>query len=248
MSEDEKAQLKDQLSKAYEDITDQYNTLTMDIVSSLNDQGITPKELSFKLMNLNTFSTRSTKLNFPLLQDKLDEIRQQETVEDAFFILRSYGSFFDCYILRHIVKHLGTKSDKDKLAQYERELRKYCQRSIFECPRFSSSDSHHASLVMKVDEIVFESYSLNALDRFRVYSAQVLCLENHTLLLYTVEKGCVQLTFQVPQFAVEAIFSLSAEQRMNLKRLGVITLSCDHHSLDIATTQQPKVNHNNNII
>lgn len=239
MSKDEIAQLKDQLTKAYEDITDQYNTLTLDIASSLSDRGITPKELSFKLMNLNTFSKRN--VNCPLLQDKLDEIRQQKTFEDAFFLLHSYSSFFDCYILRHIIKHLGTDSDREKLAHYERELQKYCQRSIFECPRYSSLDSHYANLVMKVDEIVLESYSLNALDRFRTSLAKVLSLENHSLLLHTVEKGCVQLTFQVPHFAVEAIFSLSAEQRVKLKSLGVITLSRGHHSLDLSTSQQPKV-------
>ena len=244
MSEDDKAILKVRLTEAYEDITDRYNTLILEIVSSLSDRGITPKKLSFKLMNLNTFCKR--KPNFPLLQDtELDEIRRQETVEDTFFLLRSYGSFFDCYILRHIINHLGTKSDKEKLAQYECELRKYCQRSIFECPRFSSSDSHHANLVMKVDEIVLESYSLNALDRFRVSLAKVLSLENHALLLHTVKKGCVQLTFQVPHFAVDVIFTLTAEQRVSLKHLGVMILSCGHHSVDLSTSPQPNVSHSN---
>ena len=245
MSDDDKAILKVRLTEAYEDITDRYNTLTLEIVGSLSDHGITPiaKDLSIKLMNLNTFRTRSP--NFLLLQDKLDEIRQQETVEDVFFLLRSYGSFFDCYILRHIINCLGTKNDKEKLAQYECELRKYCQRSIFECPRLSSSDSHHANLVMKVDEIVLESYSLNALDRFRVSLAKVLSLENHALLLHTVEKGCVQLTFQVPHFAVDVIFTLTAEQRVSLKRLGVMILSYGHHSVDLSTSPQPSVSHSN---
>ena len=241
MNEDEKAVLKVQLNEAYENITGQYNTLTQVIISSLSDQGVTPKKLSSKLMNLNTFTKK--KANLPLLQDRLDEIRTQETVEDAFYLLRSYGSFFDCYILRHIVNHLGTKSDRDKLVQYERELRKYCQRSIFECPRFSSSGSHHADLVMKVDEIVLESHSLNALDKLRVSLTKVLSLENHTLLLHTVEKGCIKLTFQVPHFAVDVIFSLTDEQMEDLKRLGVTMLSCNHRSLDLSTRQQPKVSH-----
>ena len=245
MSEDDRAILKVQLTEAYEDISDRYNTLTLEIVSSLSDRGITPKKLSTKLINLNAFPKTKSNLNLPLLQDKLDEIRQQETVEDAFFLLHSYGSFFDCYILRHIINHLGTESDREKLAQYECELRKYCQRSIFECPRFSSPDSHHANLVMKVDEIVWESYSLNALDRFRVSLAKVLSLENHALLLHTVEKGCVQLTFQVPHFAVDTIFTLTAEQRVSLKRLGVMMLSCGHHSVDLSTSPQPNVSHSN---
>ena len=239
MNEDEKAVLKVRLNEAYENITGQFNTLTQVVINSLSDQGVTPKKLSSKLMNLNTFTKK--KANCPLLQDRLDEIRKQETVEDAFYLLRSYGSFFDCYILRHIVNQLGTKSDRDKLVQYECELIQYCQRSIFECPRFSSSSSHHTNLVMKVDEIVLESHSLNALDKFRVSLAKVLSLENHTLLLHTAEKGCIKLTFRVPHFAVDAIFSLTDEQMVDLKHLGVRTLSSSHCSLDLSTPQQPKV-------
>ena len=123
-----------------------------------------------------------------------------------------------------------------------RELNEYCQRSVFECPQFSSSDpSHHTDLVMKVDKIVTESFTLNALNTFRVSLAEVLCLQKHTLLLRTVEKGCVQLAFQVPHFVVDAIISITAEQRAQLRSLGVVKLTCSQYSVDLSTSQQPKV-------
>lgn len=241
MSEDETIILKGRLTNDYKRINGQYNSLVQNVIHSLSLRGTTPKQLSLVLMNLNTFSIKKNVSNCPLLQDQLDKVKMAESIGDAFYILRSYTSFFDYYILGHIVDHLGTDDDRDELKRYRCDLNDYCQRNVFECPHFSNSDPHRTNLVMKVDEIVIESFTLNALNAFRVTLAEVLGLERHTLLLYTVETGCLKLTFQVPQFAVADIFSLTAEQRVALGSLGVFQLICSQRKLDLSTPQQPKV-------
>lgn len=233
--------LKGRLTRDYMGISGDYNTLTQNIISSLRNRGITPKQLSSVLMNLNIFSIKKN-ATLPLLQDQLDVIRKEDSLDDAFYALRSYGSFFDCYVLRHIVNHLGTDVDQQELALYTSKLNDFCQRSIFECPHFSSSDSYHANLVMKVADIVSESFTLSALNTFRVALAEVLCLEEHTMLLHSVEKGCVKFSFQVPNIAVDGIFPLTAEQRAQLRSIGVMELICDKYSVDLSTSQQLKVN------
>ena len=182
---DDVVKFKVRIRNDYLWVNGNYNTLTQSIICSLSDQHITPRKLSSVLMNLNTFSLKKGD-NCPLFQDQLDEIRKETTIDGAFYLLRPYGSFFDCYILRHIVDQLGTEDDREKLAQYKSQLQEYCHRSRFECPHFSSSGLHRVNYVMYVDEVMFKSYTSHALVRFRVASADILCIELSTLDLRNV--------------------------------------------------------------
>ena len=237
MNDSEIIVLKGQLTNDYRCICDQYSDLTRGVIRSLNERGITPEQLSSVLMDLNTFSVKKS-IHYPLLQDQLDELQKEESIDEAFYMLRSYGSFFDCYILKHIINTLGTENDKAKLEQYERALYEYCQRNIFECPHFSNSDPNKRQLVLKVDEIVTKSFTLNALSAFRAKLADVLGMEIHTLLVYNVEAGChLQITFQVPHFVVDTMISLTTEQKVELRKLGVIKVIIGHYTLDLSPQQ-----------
>ena len=199
MSESDLDKLKEQLTEDYRTISTMYSKLKQRVICSLKTKGITPKELSIVLMDLNTFPVKESK-NCPLLQDRLDEIRDKECIDDVFYILHSYGSFFDCYILKHIIDSLGTEDDRTELKKYEENLHNYCEKNVFECPHFSISDSSKSQLVLKVAEVVKRSYTLNALRAFRTKIAKILGVESHTLLLHTVEEGCLRITFQIPHF------------------------------------------------
>ena len=238
MNDSEIIILKGRLTNDYRRICDQYNDLTRGVIRSLTERGITPEQLSSVLMDLNTFSVKKS-VHCPLLQDQLDEIRKEESIDEAFYImLRSYGSFFDCYILKYIVNALGTENDKAKLEQYERALYEYCQRNVFECPHFSNSDPNKLQLVLKLDEIVTKSFTLNALSAFQAKLADVLGMEVHTLLMCNVEAGChLQITFQVPHFVVDTVISLTTEQKVELRKLGVIKVIVGHYTLDLSPYQ-----------
>lgn len=236
MSENKVVELKHRLSEDYKSISIRYSTLKQGVIRSLNERSVTPKQLSIILMDLNTFPVKK-RTNSPLLQEQLEEIRKQESIDDAFYILHSYGSFFDCYILKHIVSSLGTESDKAKLKQYEEDLHNYCKRNIFECPHFSNSDSSKTQMVLKVDEIVTRMYTLNALRDFRENFATILGLEGHALLLHTVEEGCLKITFQVPHFIVDTIVSLTTEQKTELRNLGVIKVTCGQCTIALIPQQ-----------
>ena len=239
MSENKVIELKYRLSEDYKSISIQYSTLNQGVIRSLNERDVTPKQLSVVLMDLNIFPVKK-RTNSPLLQDHLEAIREQESIDDAFYILHSYGSFFDCYVLKHIVNSLGTESDKARLKQYEEDLHNYCKRNIFECPHFSNSDSSKSHMVLKVDEVVTRMYTLNALRDFRTKLAEILGLEGHALLLHTVEEGCLKITFQVPRFVVGAIVSLTTEQKTELRNLGVNKVTCGQYSFSLIP-QQPEV-------
>ena len=194
------------------------------------------------LMHLHAFGVQRHNVK-PLLADCIDEIESTD-INGAFRILRSYGSFFDYYVLKHIVEsHLCTNGDRSELQRYEKMRENYCRRSVFECPSVinTTQRANLRSFVIKADESVFDSYEMEALNVFRVNVAIVFGLEGHTLLLHTVEKGCLQLTFQIPHFVEDILFPITTKQQQTLRNLGVARITCGDHDIDLQNPVKIKV-------
>ena len=120
-------------------------------------------------MELNAFSLYECYKSRPLLAECLEGIRNAKDIADVFVILFPYGSFFDCYVIKHIVNsQLCTDMDKQNLREYLEKLNEYCQRSIYECPHFATpnDDSTLKHLVMKMDHDISKSFTIKALDAF----------------------------------------------------------------------------------
>lgn len=226
LTRDEKEVLEAQLTIEYEHICDQYAELTEQIISSLSDCNITPKDLALVIMNLNAYSVlKDDSTNQPLLKECLTKVREAGSLSEAFYVLHPYGSFFDCHIISRIVNSkLCTNDDRDKLNQYTKKLDEYCKRNIFEYPCLANSDVDsdlpNCKLVLKVGNIVFSSFTGSALNKFRAKLAESLGIEVHTIIVRSVEAGCVKLTFQIPRFVADTIFPLSCEVISSLKLLA----------------------------
>ena len=133
LTDREKEALMGRLTLEYRGIIDQYSKLNQHVIQSLKGRRIESKELSGVLMYLQVFCVQKPTVK-SLLSEHIDEIEAKD-IDGAFRILRSYGSFFDIFILKHIVEsHLCTNDKRKKLKEYEEMLENYCRRSIFECP------------------------------------------------------------------------------------------------------------------
>ena len=242
LTEIEKDTLIARLAIDYKNIVGQYSKLNQHIIQSLKERSIGTKELSMVLMYLHAFHVQRHNVK-PLLADCIDEIESKD-IDGAFCILRSYGSFFDYFVLKHIVDSpLCTDGDKRELQEYENVLKDYCQRSIFECPSVinPTQGKYLQSFVLKVDESVFDSYEMKALNEFRVEVAGTFGLKAHTLFLSSVEKGCLQLTFQIPHFIVDILFPITTKQQLMLRNLGVARITCGDHDIDLQNPVKIKV-------
>lgn len=237
LSENEISNLQGRLTNEYRNITSRYSTLYRDIHSSLTKRGITPKQLAGVLMELSAFALRKSDSKKPLLEDCLDEIEIAEDNQTVFKKLHPYGSFFDCHVIKHIVNsELCTKDDKQKLQEYLSELNDYCRRNVHECPHIATLDPKFTNLVMKVDDIITNKFTMKALHAFRAKVSETLALGEHTLRLCSVEDGCLQLTCQIPPFIKEEVFPLSHQQEERLKSLHIQQLKCDDVVWFIAQT------------
>ena len=110
------------------------------------------------------------------------------------------------------------------------EFGRYSKRRVYEClPVFGPvSEANHVDLVLKIDS-VYEQFTLEALENFRHRLKEILHLSQSVLRLCRVDKGCFQLTFQVPLFVQQEIFPLSSEQERALVAEGVIKLTCGNY-------------------
>ncbi len=215
--------LKGRLFHEYQLISRSFSRFNIVLCESLIDQKIPVKRLARVLRDLRAFEPSNP--DSPLLRERFDEIKAANDIDDIFDIIADYVSFFSFHVTEHIVDNLGTQSDKQLLKDYKEELQEYCKRNIFECPSYSATKPGVADLVMKVEGV--EKYNLKHLEELISHVSRVVSVNRYTLQLHSVEKGCVQLNFQIPHFVKEVIFPLKEGQREELKKLAVIMVKCE---------------------
>ena len=230
LSESEKKLLSGEITMQFHQIKKKYASLTSSIRASLKQQGIMPAQLAEKLMDLEGFLPLREGAKHRLLEDRVSEFTKATSIEEIFHILKEYCSFYNHEIIEYIVKEMGTSEDKANLEKYKKDFSEYCKHSVFECPFSSGSEksSHHVDLVMKVDsDAMIKPYTVKAIELFQTQVAKVLQVTKYTLHLWSVEEGCVLMTFRIPQFLKMVAFPLNADQRKCLIALGVAKLDCD---------------------
>ena len=171
----------------------------------------------------------------PVLQHRLQELKAANTICEVFLVLNEYFSFFNYQLLQHIIKSLGTEEDKAGLQRYKEDFNQYAKRRVFEClPEFGPiSDADHADIFVKLDS-QYDNYTVAQIEGFRHKLSEILRVSFQGILrLCRVDKGCVQLMFQVPSFVQREIFPLSREQEKALLAVGVIMLRCGKYQFQV---------------
>ena len=229
LDDSQKQILRGRLYHEFEEITTDFGSLVYNTCESLVKQGITVQELVLLLMTLLAF--QSTVCERPLLEECMEELQSAESIDQVFFklTLRGYISFFSYHIIEYIIRKFGTRQDKENLCNYTTALNEYSRRSIFECPAYSLARKDQAKLVVKLEGVNLETYNLIHLEAFKSRISKIIKIAEYTLQLCTVEKGCLQLTFQMPLFVKEVIFPLTDSQKAALKVEGVSRLTCEDH-------------------
>ena len=219
--------LKGRLYHEFEVITTDFGSLVFRTRASLIKQGVTVEELVQLLMTVGAF--QPTLPTLPLFEDCLEELEAADSINKVFKILRGYWSFFSYHIIEFIIHELGTPEDKERLKSYAAKLDEYSKRSVFECPSFSSTKRDQANLIVKLEGVRLEVYTTKHLQVFQSRISNIIKVSKYTLQLCTVEKGCLQLIFQMPHFVKEVIFPLSDSQKAALQAEGVTRLTCDDY-------------------
>ena len=225
---EQQERLKIRLCVESENIERNFSHLQSRVYESLRERSVPVDRLVTHLLSLRAFDPVLKGSQKPALQTFFRELRSAGSIEDVFWVIRDYFSFFNYRVIKHIVVELGTEQDRVELQNYEKEFDEYSKRRVYECPPVygSVSKDDHVDLVVKVDS-VYEEFTVKELEKFQYKLSTIFCVSPQSVLrLCQVEKGCLQLIFQVPSFVQQEIFPLSTEQESALAAEGVIRLTC----------------------
>jgi hypothetical protein len=225
LDDTQKEILTGRLYREFEVIKTNFGSLVYKTCNSFVQQNITVQEFVSLLGGVDAFLPTMRKT--PLLC--IEKLQAAETIEQVFDMLRRYVSFFSYHIIEYIIDELGTQQDKENLHGYTDKLTEFSRRSIFECPTYSLTRKDQANLVVKLEGVNLERYTLIHLAAFKSRISDIIKVTKYTLRLCTVEEGCLQLTFQMPHFVKEVIFPLADCQKASLKVEGVAHLTCEDY-------------------
>ena len=231
LTHEQQQELRGRLQFESQEIMVRFQKLVSGTIKSFQKRCVPLDELVSHIMTFGTFEPVFKEPQVPLFCYCFRKLEAADTVPKIFLILKDYLSFFNYHIVGHIIEELGTEEDKAELQRYKDDFQQYAKRRIFEClPGFGPvSDADHADVFVKVDS-QYDNYTVTQIELFRHKLSEILRISSQGILrLCRVEKGCVQLTFQVPLFVQQEVFPLSREQEGYLAAMGVIRLTCGEY-------------------
>lgn len=202
---------------------------------SLKQRKISVQEIVCHLVGLGPKPPAYRDLNLPTFRRKLPELTNAKTVDAAMLVIGNYCSFFNYYMIEHIIKKLGTQQDKKNLEKYKKEFSQYAGRHVFECPSEVGSVSEGlAKMVVTLTlDKTFEDYTLSYLELFVNDLRKILNISSSTAFkLYHIAPGSLKLFFQLHRLMIEDVFPLSREQEAELAKLGVDSLSLIYYQFN----------------
>ena len=235
LTHEQQQELMGRLRFESREIMMRFQELVSATIKSLITRNVPLDELVSHVMTLGAFNPVFKESQVPLFQYCFQRLESADTIPKIFLVLKDYFSFFNYDIIEHIIKVLGTREDKANLQSYKNRFDQYAKRRIYECgPHFGPvSDTDHADVFVKVDSR-YDNYTVEEIKGLCNKLSETLCVSSEgALRLCRVEKGCFQLTFQVPSFVQQEIFPLSEEQEKALLAVGVIMLRCGKYQFRV---------------
>ena len=167
-------------------------------------------------------------------------IQRSNTYDDLFDLLLKYVSWFNYEIFTALISTFMKNNQQIQISwkAYEEKLKEYL--SLGKGVRVVSSptirglpeDIGTKVMIVKVEQ---EDHVYNDLALFRKAVAKALNQSDFFLYLCTIDTGCVELRFVIPDFLLDEIFPLTSQQiNITLPNLGIIAIYCDKYHVRVS--------------
>ena len=237
LSSTEKEELKAQLKDDEQEMKRLFGSLVIYTCDSV-EKRIPVGKFAEGILQLGAYEPAVGVQDRRLLDEHREEIKSAKSVSEIFIILSAYWNYLDFEVLVYVISHYGTRgddSDEKRLQNYKETLQRFCKRRIFELPLpegANGTDKKQEKLYLKLN--VREDTPTGQIYQIKWKIAKILQIKPATLLIYSVDKGCVQLIFLIPKFVAWEIFPLSDEQKSALsKDASVMRLECGHYEFEV---------------
>ena len=221
---------EDQLEKDTKDMKNNFASLEACVLSALIEDGVTPRALISYLQRLEAVESDMIKAKSILYFDENFIKTAKEdclVVHDVFDMIRDYYSWVNYGLLEGIIDTFLDRNEviRNKQRLYEDQYKKYCKGRVCKIPRnrfLKRLSSRHRSteFVFKIDG-KWNEIRMERIETIRDRINMVFKFKPHTLSLKTVQKGCVEVTFEIPEHVADVVLPLTEEQVQILKQHSI---------------------------
>ena len=195
----EQRSLEKRLHKDTKIIITEFTNLIRSMRTMLKTQQVDPKDIISDFLSLAPSDPSS-----PPILSTLDPKNVHDICDVIIELQRnSYISFFNYHIVEYLIQTYGSHDDIAKLDKYVEHFQQFCERNVFEVPQhiYGPAPSESEMLAFKVTSQK-QWMNFTSKDTLTAQSkvADELGLKSCCFLpLIDVSKGCVVLTFALPQ-------------------------------------------------
>ena len=167
-----------------------------------------------------------------LIQEKFEGIK---TLTQLFKMLQKYISWFNFEFIVKLVSVFIT-DDRDllrKWSTYREKLKDYFKNNntqavqICDAIQFGLSDVPGTKvMVAKVEK---DDYTLSDLYFFHKAIADALEVPKYQFYFCTIDDGCMELKYSIPDFLYSLLFPLTNQQCHSLAEIGIIKMTCGEY-------------------
>ena len=167
------------------------------------------------------------------------EFSSIKALHELFILLQKYASWFNYEFIVKLANVFKprNRSLKRKWSVYCQKLKDYfvnyngvaikCADSI----EFGLSDIPGTEVM--IAKVARDDYTLNDLFFFRQAIRDALGMSQYRLYFCSIDHGCLELQYSIPEFLYSVLFPLTDEQVLSLANIGVIKLSCGSFKYDM---------------
>jgi hypothetical protein len=231
MSSEEKEQLNQKLSSESEEIMKEYQKLFSATVNSLKQNKIQVATILCHLVGMGPVKPVFKQSKVEAFGRMVPDLEEADSIDKVMLCVGKYSSFFCFQMLECIIKNVGTPEDRDNLAKYEEDFKKYAERHVFKCPSEISEGNgeDHADFYVALDDS-YDDCALYKIHSFVSDLQKILKIPASFGLKHRrIEIGSLKLTFQLHFSLLKYVFPLTKEQETELAKLGVKDLWIIYH-------------------
>ena len=204
-------------------------------------------------MEMHVIALLSPKLRTPSLSSSLrQEFSSITTLQQFFNLLQKYISWFNYEFIQKLANVFlpRNRSLKRKWSVYHQKLKDYfvnCNGVAIKCAdgiEFGLSDIPGTEVM--IAKVARDDYTLNELFFFRQAIRDALGMSQYRLYFCSVDRGCLELQYSIPEFLYSVLFPLTDGQVLSLANIGVIKLSFGSFKYDMEKVIIIIKNHNYN--
>ena len=215
----------------------------------IEEERLSPEALRSYLLSVPAFSKSFKVQKMALLSDHKSELMKQATITDIFnFLSTEYASFLNYGIFEKIIKKYNISTDQEEL-KYSDHLKAYIEKyKISEFLMINPLLKHKENskkLTLKFD--IENTCTLARVDELKKIIAKILKLKPSTLHIVDIEDGCVVVTFNIPTFVADVLFTPDTlfvpQQQDELRAASVLWLKCNGYTFDFGKAEMKKEVH-----